>query len=183
MRSLKTQLLDRNLRFDGISEVEPDQLARLLLLGVPPSKLRVTEETEDVAKFNAQVGENDQIKLITNESVALDFSWQLPEKYQQLDLEQYFADRYLEVEYLYPAIDEQLVALDRISVELTEISARGMEQFMRTIIYILDELKSHDVVWGVGRGSSCASYLLFIAGLHVVDCVKMDVSMDEFFHD
>ena len=74
-------------------------------------------------------------------------------------------------------------AVDRIAYELNQVETRGMSEFMRTVIFIIDQLKAKNVLWGVGRGSSCASYLLFLIGLHVVDCVALDVNPDEFFHD
>ena len=173
MKTLKSSLTERQLRFDGVSEVEPDQLAHFLLLGIPPSKLRVTEETEEVLLFNAQVSDEELVRLVADESVSLDLSWQLPEPYASLALDEYFAS-------LTPS---SVVANARVKAELGEIKKRGMIEFMRTVIYILDQLKANNIVWGVGRGSSCASYLLYLVGLHVVDCVKYDVSMEEFFHE
>jgi hypothetical protein len=183
MRSLQSELTNRKLRFDGVSEVEPDQLGRFLLLGVPPSKLRVLQETPDVVTFNAQVPAEDQIQVGGQEPIALDMGWELPEKYQTLDLEEYIASQFEErcpTDYTPEQVEE---AIDRIAFELDQVNQRGMVEFMRTIIYILDQLRANDVVWGVGRGSSCACYLLFIIGLHVVDCVKMNVSAEEFFHE
>lgn len=183
MKSLKSELLDRNLRFDGVSEVEPDQLARFLLLGIPPAKLRVTEITPDVEEFNTQVSLDEELKPVADEPINLDMGWQLPEEYQTLDLQEYIGKQFEKncpAEYTPEQVD---IALDRIVDELREVEARGMVQFMQTVIYILDQLRANDILWGVGRGSSCASYLLYLVGLHVVDCVTMNVPMDEFYHD
>ena len=182
MRSLKSELNDRVLRFDGVSEIDPEQVARYLLLGVPASKLRVNEETDDLRSFNHQVPPEDQIYVGLDDPIQLDMSWQLPKKYTALDLDEYFVALYNQVEERY-SVDVRGQVLERIAAELEEIKKRGLIEFMRTVIFILDELKKNNVVWGVGRGSSCASYLLYLIGLHVVDCVTMDVPMDEFFHD
>lgn len=183
LKTLKSELKDRNLRFDGVSEIEPDQLARFLLLGVPPSKLRINGTEADIAEFNTQVSEYDQLLPVKPEPVNLDMSWQLPEKYQQIDLTEYMGQLFevkLDGSQTADYID---TAINRIDHELREVQARGMVQFMQTVIYILDHLRENNIVWGVGRGSSCASYLLYLIGLHVVDCVAMDVAPDEFFHD
>lgn len=183
LQQLKSELTDRNLRFDGVSEIEPDQLARFLLLGVPPSKLRVSGEDADVEEFNTQVSTADQLLTVRQEPVTLDMGWQLPEEYQALDLQEYMAKKF---EANCPAgYTPEMVerAIDRIADELHEVEARGMVQFMQTVIYVIDQLRANDVLWGVGRGSSCASYLLFLIGLHVVDCVAMDVDFEEFYHD
>ena len=183
MKELKSELKDRKLRFDGVSEIQPGQLARFLLLGVPSSKLRVAAESEDLAEFNAQVSEKDQLKTIQSDPIMLDMSWQLPEEYQKLDLFDYFANKFEYFPKQGYTLEQMQKAVDRIGDELHEVETRGMVEFMRTVIYIIDQLRKNNVIWGVGRGSSCASYLLFLTGLHVVDCVIMDVSPDEFFHD
>lgn len=185
-RTLKSKLIDRQLRFDGVSEVEPDELVRFLLLGVPPSKLRVVSETPEVTQFNEQVSDTEQLKLVENEPIQLSMEWKLPEKYQTMDLGAYIADLFFsadtQAELNYDPVHLNL-AIDRIAAELAEVEKRGMTQFMRTLIFVLDEFRLNDVVWGVGRGSSCACYLLFLVGLHVVDCVKMEIPLIEFFHD
>ena len=182
---MRTELAGRTLRFDGVSVIEPGELARFLLLGVPPSKLRVTEETEDVRTLNEQASDEDRVPVDGDEPI-IDLSWQLPPEYANLNINTYFAnlffDEQKQAELAYsPTVFD--AAVDRIGAELMEIEKRGMTEFFRTVVYILDKLREHKVVWGVGRGSSCASYLLFLAGLHVVDCVTMEVPLDEFFHD
>src|SRR5262249_22609911 len=114
----------------------------------------------------------------------IDLSWQLPERYQRLDLTAYvveqFERRQAELAYS-PVLHEQ--ALVRLAAGLEGIEGGGLGAPMRTLVYVVDELRAHNVTWGVGRGSSCASYVLFLIGLHVVDCVALDVPAEEFFHD
>jgi DNA polymerase III alpha subunit len=47
--------------------------------------------------------------------------------------------------------------------------------------YIVDTLRANNIVWGVGRGSSVASYVLFIIGVHKIDSVKYKLPINEFF--
>jgi len=47
--------------------------------------------------------------------------------------------------------------------------------------YVVDTLRSNSIVWGVGRGSSVASYVLFIIGVHKIDSVKYKLAINEFF--
>jgi DNA polymerase III alpha subunit len=49
------------------------------------------------------------------------------------------------------------------------------------MVYIIDTLRKNNIVWGVGRGSSVASYVLFLLGVHRVDSVKYDIPLNEFF--
>jgi DNA polymerase III alpha subunit len=41
-------------------------------------------------------------------------------------------------------------------------------------------MKERNIVWGVGRGSSVASYVLFLIGTHKVDSVKYELDFNEF---
>ena len=41
-------------------------------------------------------------------------------------------------------------------------------------------LKTNSIVWGVGRGSSVASYVLFLLGVHKIDSVKYNLDWREF---
>jgi hypothetical protein len=184
MRSLEVELTDRTLRFDGVSTLAPDLVADALLRGVQPSALRVRSMTPDIELFNAQVPEAEAIQVGSGGPVKLDLRWRLPESYRTLDLWDRLMDAYADraTELNYTVQQEEEIGV-RLEEEYAEIKKRGMVEFFQTVIYILDTFKKEGVVWGVGRGSSCASYALFILGLHAVDCVRYNVPMDEFFHD
>jgi DNA polymerase III alpha subunit len=49
--------------------------------------------------------------------------------------------------------------------------------------YIVDTLRKNQIVWGVGRGSSVASYALYLIGVHKIDSVKYDLPIGEFFKE
>jgi DNA polymerase III alpha subunit len=51
---------------------------------------------------------------------------------------------------------------------------------LRCLIYVVDTMKAKRVTWGVGRGSSCSSYLLYLLDLHSVDAVKYDIDITDF---
>jgi DNA polymerase III alpha subunit len=46
--------------------------------------------------------------------------------------------------------------------------------------YLVDTLRKNNVVWGVGRGSSVASYILYLIGVHKVDSIKYNLDINEF---
>lgn len=182
MKQLSVELNDRTLRFDGVSIIQPERVVDALLRGVPASKIRLTSHTADTELFN----DNSAVQLFLDEPepIKLDFGWQLPEPHLNMDLEATVIGRAVErlKELDYPE-ELHLAACQRVQDELDEIKRRGMVEFVKTIIYILDVFRQEGVVWGVGRGSSCASYVLFILGLHSVDCMVYNVPMSEFFHD
>lgn len=183
MDQLQTELDGRVLRFDGVSIIDPDQVLEAIRRGLKPSALRVTELTAEIKSFNREVSDAEALKECSKEPINIDLTWILPQKYLTIDLWDHiisvFGERLKDLEYNDAELHE---ATCRIEAELLEVHARGMTEFMKTIIYVLDVFRAKNVIWGVGRGSSCASYILFILGLHVVDCVKFAVPMEEFFH-
>lgn len=184
MRDLKTELNDRTLRYDGVNIVAPAQVPALLMYGIPPDQIKVTVADEDVCMFNANVAAADRILVAGNEPISIPLRWVIPAKYLEIDLTEYVIAVYencaKKLNYTSSELDH---AENRIVAELAEIERRGMVEFVKTVIFIIDEFRKANVVWGVGRGSSCASYILFLLGLHLVDPVRFDIPMDEFFHD
>ncbi len=69
---------------------------------------------------------------------------------------------------------------DRIWEELDAFRDRGMKDLLRYMIYLVDFMRENNIVWGVGRGSSVASYVLFLIGVHRVDSIKYNLDWREF---
>jgi DNA polymerase III alpha subunit len=169
---VKTVLTDRELFYDGTSRVKPALVPELFLYGVPPEKVAVTELSEDVELFN----QLSDVLLQVNEPADFnpDLSWNLPEHWANLDLDAYFEGRLARADDRYKA---------RALAELKQVRERGLENLIRAIGYVVERFKETGQVWGVGRGSSCASLLLFLLGLHQVDPIKYNIPLEEFFHD
>lgn len=96
-------------------------------------------------------------------------AWNMPDEYLDLDLEQYFAKM----------ISNQEQA-ERVALELDLFREHGLEPMLRYMIYMVRTMQAQGVVWGVGRGSSVSSYLLFLIGLHMVDPIKYNLDIREF---
>lgn len=169
---IATFLKDRILLGDGTCVVDPEQVPMLLLQGVPPNKIMVSEFNDDIIEFNKRV--SPEIKVFQEQATGLDKTWLIPEEYLNLDLKQYF------YELVKDKSDEDLI---RVENELVEVYNRGFENGLKTIIYVVDIFKKSKQVWGVGRGSSCASYLLYLIGLHCVNPRKYNIHWSEFFHE
>jgi DNA polymerase III alpha subunit len=41
-------------------------------------------------------------------------------------------------------------------------------------------MRKHNIVWGVGRGSSVASYVLYLIGVHKINSMYYDLDIEEF---
>jgi len=55
-----------------------------------------------------------------------------------------------------------------------------MEDLLRYMIYLVDFMREHTIVWGVGRGSSVASYVLYLIGVHKIDSIQYGLDWREF---
>lgn len=95
--------------------------------------------------------------------------WHMPDQYQQLDLDLYFAQRV-----------NTVVEAERVALELSLFRERNMEQLLKFMIYLVDIMKENNIVWGVGRGSSVSSFLLFLVGLHSINPIKYELDIREF---
>ena len=69
---------------------------------------------------------------------------------------------------------------DRCIVEFDEFKKRGMLPMLKFLVYMVNELKRHNILWGVGRGSSVSSYILYLIGIHRIDSVKYNLDYKEF---
>jgi DNA polymerase III alpha subunit len=90
----------------------------------------------------------------------------------------------------YPNLTEMLYGMcetneqrDRVSQELELYIKHGMYDVLHVMKYIVDTLRENKVLWGVGRGSSVASYVLYLIGVHKVDSIKYKLPIEEFFKE
>ena len=173
---MKTKLKDRVLWFDGTNQVNPDLVPSLILSGVSLDKLKVTSTDADVDLFNLLSDEN--ISSIKTQNLSPDMGWNVPEAYLSLDFDSYMWDRFSQMN-----LSEPDKYKNRLQQELLEVEKRNLSTFFKTVVYVISTFKEKQIVWGVGRGSSCACLILFIIGLHYVDPVKYNIDITEFFHD
>lgn len=73
--------------------------------------------------------------------------------------------------------DDQAI---RVSQELELYIQYGMMGLLHYIKYLIDTMRKEGIVWGVGRGSSVASYVLYLIGVHKVDSLKYNLDIREF---
>jgi DNA polymerase III alpha subunit len=95
--------------------------------------------------------------------------WFIPRAYRDMDIEEWIVAQCPEENY------------DRVLRELELFRSNGMVPVLRCMKYVVDTLRENKVVWGVGRGSSVASYVLYLIGVHKIDSVKYSIPIEEFF--
>ena len=70
--------------------------------------------------------------------------------------------------------------LQRCGQELLLFQERNLFDLLRYLKYLVDTMRSHNMIWGVGRGSSVASYVLYLLGVHRIDSIYYDLEPTEF---
>lgn len=180
---MKTELKNRVLWFDGTSEVSAELVPDLIALGVPINKIVVPEPNDDVSLFNS-LSDEEEIASEKKKNDALDLTWNVPSSFLRMNLNERVEELLVEFMYVRRIEREKFGEYrKRIADELLEIQVRGLEPLFKTLIYVVDRFKETNTIWGVGRGSSCASLVLHVIGLHKVDPIKFGIPMSEFFHD
>jgi DNA polymerase III alpha subunit len=96
-------------------------------------------------------------------------SWHMPKEYQQLDI----------AEYILSLCDSD-AKMQRCGEELLLFQERNLFNLLRYLKYLVDTLRANNMIWGVGRGSSVASYVLYLLGVHRIDSMFYDLEPTEF---
>ena len=96
-------------------------------------------------------------------------NWHMPDEYKQLDIAE-----------LVIALCDTEEKLQRAGHELLLYQERGLFDLLRYLKYLVDTMKANNVIWGVGRGSSVASYVLYLLGIHRIDSIFYDLDAEEF---
>ena len=180
VRSYNTELKDRVLWFDGDSTYYPNKIESFLTTHSNTAGIFVTELTKDIEQYNSLVSIDQKIKV--KQSVnSFNTEWNIPDSYKTLDVKQYVFDVFEHHVVEHNWSDEDIKhRIVRINTELGMYKQLRVYGVLRTLIYIINTLTKQNVVWGVGRGSGVASYVLYLIGVHDVDSVAYDLDITEF---
>ncbi|AUS02636.1 DNA polymerase III alpha subunit [Vibrio phage 2.275.O._10N.286.54.E11] len=99
-------------------------------------------------------------------------NWAYPQEYDELDLEYFLVDKCTTIEQA-----------ERVLVELELYKRKGMSKLLRWCIFFMDVVREKDLFVGVGRGSSVASFCLYLIEIHLVDSIKYNLDPIEFFKE
>ena len=95
--------------------------------------------------------------------------WFMPDEYKAIDVQNWVLNKC--------TTDKEIA---RVSEELIAFKKRDMNNLLRYMIYLVDFMRENNIVWGVGRGSSVASYVLYLIGVHRIDSIQYGLDWREF---
>ena len=148
------------------------------------------DASDDVDKFNEAMEEQGMSPL--QKYIPLDVDqktfdgvcqgeWFMPDKYKTLNVLNWLQANLMEK--LQDPDDNNILTTKewaRVSEEYEQYRLRGMIDLLRYMVYLVDFMRENDIVWGVGRGSSVASYVLYLIGVHKINSIQFDLDWREF---
>lgn len=127
---------------------------------------------EEIEKFNFFCSENDNdIQIIPTEinHATRQQQWNYPAEYDQLDVVEYFINKC-----------NTDIERDRVMLELSLFQNHNLMKLLRWAIWFMDHVRANNEFIGVGRGSSVASYCLYLIELHMINSIECDLDPREF---
>jgi DNA polymerase III alpha subunit len=96
-------------------------------------------------------------------------NWNMPKEYCDFDIAKWVLNQC-----------KNEAELQRAGDELIKFQERKMFVLLQYLKYLVDTMRKNNVVWGVGRGSSVASFVLFLIGIHRINSLYYQLDIGEF---
>lgn len=155
IEALYTKKIDSldNVYLDSDSAIEQFNHARQINADTFANLIKLLEPTISIEEFDK-----------TNQDY-----WFMPEEYKNYDIAGWLYTQCQTVEQK-----------DRVTNELELFVQHNMITLLKYLKYLVDTMRDNNIVWGVGRGSSVASYVLYLIGVHKIDSIKYNLDIKEF---
>jgi DNA polymerase III alpha subunit len=152
------EALLRGHRLDGARLVDADEVARFNRL------------SEKVLGRMATVKGPETVDMDVEDYHALRAAvWNIPDEYKAIDMREMLLG-------LCSTPEETT----RVTIELAMFEERNLFPLLQFMVFLVDHMRRNKIVWGVGRGSSVASYCLYLLGVHKIDSVRYELPIEEF---
>lgn len=127
-----------------------------------------TNALEEVSGLKCWLPLDNYDLSLEDYDAAMQADWHIPDEYKAMDIEGFLVSQCPKENY------------QRLIDELAAFNDRNMMNLLRWLKYFVDTCTEKNIVWGIGRGSSVASYVLFLLGVHSIDSVKYNLDWQEF---
>lgn len=145
---------------------EEDLITGILNHG--PDVIKYAQSSADISQYLLRLSQ-EHLKYPIPADKIDPTEWFIPNEYKNLDIKSHLIS-------ICPSENKT-----RLLEELALFQKNDMMPVLNCMKYIVDTLRQNGIVWGVGRGSSVASYTLFLLGVHKIDSVKYSLPIEEFF--
>ncbi len=156
-----------------------DNLRELLLQGKNIGHLNVIQDDE-IQLYNKFQDEllNQKVIFLDAPAEELTFDdfhlqkadeWVFPLEYQQIDVHAFLLGKC-----------KTQQEIDRVNEEYILYKDRDLVMLLRLFIFLVDYMRKNKFIWGVGRGSSVSSYILYLIGIHRVNSLKYGFDIKDY---
>lgn len=160
-----------------------DEMVALLYEGRELNNDILGEASEEIHRYNELCRLNDKLEYRIPVADLLPDSpegeharrrdtWFLPLSYAERDI--------------WPLLEQRCsndAERERLAQERVEYEKRGLLPLLRLMMYLVDEFRHRKIVWGVGRGSSVASFALYLIGIIKINPMRYGLEIGEFLKD
>ncbi|MEE8233128.1 MAG: hypothetical protein V3R41_00410 [Gammaproteobacteria bacterium] len=140
----------------------------------------IFEESKEVDLFNRNseqiLGRKTSIRSPLAEDIDLQVyhdacaaDWNIPESYKNTDVKEFLL-----------LLCDTTVEKERVEMEYAMFEERKLIPLLQFLFFIVDYMRKYKIVWGVGRGSSVASYCLYLMGVHKINSLEYELDIKEF---
>ena len=161
--------------------VNCNDLIELVYQGYDVNKVKVNDDR--VEKYNTIIEELaldwPSLQKLTDIDItvegydrALQSDWYMPDEYKQMNVEDH-------IRSLAKTQEEKI----RVEEELILYRKYNVLNVLKFLVYLIETMRDNNIVWGVGRGSSVSSYVLYLLGVHKVDSIKYGLDITDFLKD
>ena len=126
----------------------------------------VNSNADNILKINSYI--DPQVNLEEFDA-SNQRNWFMPKEYEDFDIANWLLEQ---------CKNQQ--ETDRVVEELELFYQHNMINLLKYLKYLVDTMRSNKIVWGLGRGSSVASYCLYLLGIHKIDPLKYKLDIREF---
>jgi len=95
--------------------------------------------------------------------------WLMPDQYKNLDIAELIKNK---------CSTQQ--ELERFYFEFEKFKKANLISLLQYLVFLVEILRSNNIIWGVGRGSSVASFILYKIGVHKIDPLKYHLDFTDF---
>jgi DNA polymerase III alpha subunit len=136
------------------------------------------DANDEIGKFNVHAKEFGTKGLQTYIPIDVDqkqfdnvcqSEWFMPDEFKNLDVYSFLEQKC-----------NNEVEVKRLDDEYKEFEKRDMINLLRYMVYLVDYMRNNNILWGVGRGSSVSSFVLYLIGVHRINPIQFDLDWREF---
>lgn len=178
---IKSNLVEKIDEYGDI-HIDIEDVIQGLLEGTVPSNVYVDNNNE-IEKYrkSCQQSNKTPLKLLNpiehhlppkEYLLSKSKSWMVPEEYFNIDI----------IDYLLERCSNEIEQIRMVN-EMNEFINRDQVEILHVLIYLIDEMNKHNIVWGVGRGSSVACFIFYLIGLNRINPLDFDIDYKEFFKE